>query len=465
MWGWYDRYVGMDPLTIGLRELLDALEVSDRDLRSVIRDRPKGGVGAPQRRSTRNGSFFSKPERTVTHRAPRTARSGSSGSPAAVRPDTASKLAIGLHQYIKSDRPVGFYDTETEGSDFVEPMFHEAGIELVPYKSRSFDNLMAFTRDCEREGAVILLADSISHVWKEVIAAYLASRQTTFLGMNDWGFLKPKWEEFTTLFLKSRLHYFLLGRAAWEYENTIDEDSGKKGIEKVGTKMAAETNMGYEPSLLLEMVREKEVRAAGGSMWRHDCYVLKDRTDTINGKVFANPDFDMILPFIKRLNLGGEHRVLDESQTQFAPQDWSYSNRKKAQTIAAEELQGVLISAFPSQSAKEKKIRLDILQVVFGARSWTAVESMAPDTLREGIAVVQALCPIIIKADDIEDGDLVGWLEGHVQDIRVQHELDGQKPDGDPEDDIPEFPDPAAETGPGGGGSRRPRPGYPFNTN
>ena len=344
---------------------------------------------------------------------------------------------------------MGFYDTETEGSDFVEPMFHEAGIELVPYKSRSFDKLMEFTRDCEREGAVIT---SRGQHFPRMEGSYRSLPgslvKTTFLGMNDWGVLKPKWEEFTTLFLKSRLHYFLLGRAAWEYENTIDEDSGKKGIEKVGTKMAAETNMGYEPSLLLEMVREKEVRTAGGSMWRHDCYVLKDRTDTINGQVFPNPDFDMILPFIKRLNLGGEHRVLDESQTQFASQDWSYANRKKAQTIAAEELQGVLVSAFPSQSAKEKKIRLDILQVVFGARSWTAVESMAPDTLREGIAVVQALCPIIIKADDIEDGDLVGWLEGHVQDIRVQHELDGQKPDGDPEDDIPEFPDPAAETAP-----------------
>ena len=42
MWGWYNHYVGMDPLTIGLRELLDALEVSDRDLRVVIRDRAKG---------------------------------------------------------------------------------------------------------------------------------------------------------------------------------------------------------------------------------------------------------------------------------------------------------------------------------------------------------------------------------------------------------------------------------------
>ena len=107
------------------------------------------------------------------------------------------------------------------------------------------------------------------------------------------------------------------------------------------------------PPLLLEMVREQEEKGRAGSMWRHDCYVLKDRTNTINGKVFANPGFDEIRPFIGRLNVGGAHRTVDMSgKTQFESDDWSGPNRKRAQAISSEELEGALTSVFPGQDCE-----------------------------------------------------------------------------------------------------------------
>ena len=80
---------------------------------------------------------------------------------------TATMFAIGLHQLIAEltgvSKPIGFFDTE-DGSDYVEPIFHEHGIELVPYKSRTFDDLMSFTRDCENETDIYLTDLNLPHL-------------------------------------------------------------------------------------------------------------------------------------------------------------------------------------------------------------------------------------------------------------------------------------------------------------
>ena len=44
---------------------------------------------------------------------------------------------------------------------------------------------------------------------------------------------------------------------------------------------------------------------------------------------------------------------------------------KTEKEIALEEIQGIMTQLFPGQSAKEKKMKVDILESIFKTRSWT----------------------------------------------------------------------------------------------
>src|SRR5574338_1275452 len=121
--------------------------------------------------------------------------------------------------------------------------------------------------------------------------------------------------------------------------------------------MKTETETGYEPSLLLEMemVRKSDVlknsrgkpdKKARGFINR--CIVLKDRTDTMNGRIIDTPKFKDFKPVIDCLNLGGEHVGVDTSRNSedlFQNPDYSYRERDIQRQIALEELQQVLVLA------------------------------------------------------------------------------------------------------------------------
>ena len=149
-----------------------------------------------------------------------------------------------------------------------------------------------------------------------------------------------------------------------------------------------------------------------------------------NGKVINNPTFKDFTPIIKSLNLGGEHFVLDTSRNSDAliqNPDYSYEDRRKQQAIFTEEIEGELVSSFPGQSTAEKKMKADILQVVFESRSWSKIKEFPPDVLRKGMTSVKQLCQIA-KNSEIPQGDTVSWLRGEL--LRTDQGED---------DDAPEF--------------------------
>jgi hypothetical protein len=53
----------------------------------------------------------------------------------------------------------------------------------------------------------------------------------------------------------------ICGRAGYEYDY-FEDDEGKKQLEKTGIKMKAETEMGFEPSLLVFRFRSSHQFAA-----------------------------------------------------------------------------------------------------------------------------------------------------------------------------------------------------------
>src|SRR3990167_7399922 len=137
--------------------------------------------------------------------------------------------------------------------------------------------------------------------------------------------------------------------------------------------MKVEGEMGYEPSLLLEMesIRKSEIEGDKDIKgFVNRCYVLKDRTDRMNGKQIDFPKFKDFKPVMDFLNIGGEHLGVDttrNSEDMFENPDYSYAHRQKQKEIALEELQATLIKlGLDGTSAEAKKNRVALLESIFG---------------------------------------------------------------------------------------------------
>ncbi|MEW8048912.1 MAG: AAA family ATPase [Candidatus Thiodiazotropha sp.] len=302
---------------------------------------------------------------------------------------TASKIAVGLVHYMRDlelesgNNPVMFLDTET-GSDWVQPMFNQEGIELFTAKTRAFKNLIPAVREAEKNGSVLLI-DSISHFWRELTESYAERKNRKYgLQFQDWAWLKQTWGQFTDIFVNSNAHIIMCGRAGYEYD-FFEQEGGKKELEKTGIKMKAETETGYEPSILILM--DKHMDMDNKTTYR-TANILKDRADLIDGKTFRNPTFENILPHIQFLNLGGQHLGVDTSEdsksmiSRDSKSEWQIQKEEKE--VRLDEIQTLMVSKYPSTSKEDKLAKFDLLQRHFNTKSWKRVETYSLDKLDQG---------------------------------------------------------------------------------
>jgi len=305
---------------------------------------------------------------------------------------TASLIAEGLAKSTGKEKPkVAMFDTE-KGSDFLVKRLGDAGVQFDVAKSRSFVDLLDFMKEVEKEGYDVAIIDSISHVWNELRTSYEKRlKRSNGLLFQDWGKVKGEWQQFTDAFINSKVHVVVLGRAGYEYDFEQDE-SGKKELIKTGTKMKAEGEFGYESDILLEMER---IKVDGKKGWVNRCTVLKDRTNTMNGKEIDLPKYDDFKSVIKSLNIGGEHLGVDttrNSEEMFDSPDRSYNERIKQRDIALDELQEALVlNDLSGTAAATIKKRMEALKQVFGTSSKTAIENMNADEIRTGIEKLKLL--------------------------------------------------------------------------
>jgi len=295
---------------------------------------------------------------------------------------TASKVVIGLVQYMRehgisyANKPVMFLDTET-GSDWLIPHFKTAGIKLEAAKTRSFADLLTAVDDAEANGSALII-DSITHFWMELTTSYMRKRNRTRLQFEDWGWLKSEWAKFTDRYVNSSAHIALCGRAGFEYDYTVDDETQKKNLEKTGVKMKAEGEMGYEPSLLVLMERQQEIEGNKiKRVWR-TATILKDRAALLDGQSFEDPGFDEFLPHIQMLNLGGRQMGVDTSRNSqhmitIDKRDWQPVQRR----VVQDEIKDLLLLHFPGQTAQEKTGKVKSLLAAFNA-SWAEIEEVMP---------------------------------------------------------------------------------------
>ena len=345
---------------------------------------------------------------------------------------TASYMAMGLSKMLGNKKPIAFFDTET-GSDFLVDRFATEGIDLMRHKSQAFKDLLEVAKEAENSCSV-LIVDSLSHIWRELCETYKRNRKLSRLSFQHWADIKREWSLWTNFYLNSKIHIFVLARAGYEYDFEKDEE-GKNELIKVGTKMKVESEFGYEPSLLIEMERVSKGNKPGDG-WINRAHVLKDRTDTINGKAFDfqkhkeeykagdwKQVYQAFSPVFKKLNIGGEHHGFDSSRTSdglFENGDLKRAHNDKLKTIKLEEIQGILTSLWPGQDATSKKAKAEVVFKLFNTRSWTAVENMHIDQLDAAFKKLEALCTVM-ENDEVESlDDILSMLSDNQDNIKQQ---------------------------------------------
>ncbi|MGB0382613.1 MAG: AAA family ATPase [Alphaproteobacteria bacterium] len=329
------------------------------------------------------------------------------GMAASGKSRTATEIAIGLHKKIGSKKPIAVFDTEPAFS-WLLPIFEKNDVEiLIEDSSRALQDLMTFMDEAEKVSDIAII-DSITHVWKDAQDSFLnrinKSRKQynrkpiQSLEFHHWRPIKAAWGEFTDRFMSSKMHVIVCGRAGTIYQyQDKDDGSGKKELISVGSRMATEKELGYEPSLLIEMVAD---RSDGKTV--NVAVVQKDRSDNINGKELPMPKYKDFEPHFNALNLGGEHFSSMESrdsQEMFKDADENgFDMELRNRSIYSEEIAELLKKYFPSQSVDDKKARANALEEVFDTRSWTAVENMRSEVLRE------KLNDLKVKFNEIDEG-------------------------------------------------------------
>ena len=316
---------------------------------------------------------------------------------------TAALLACGVRDFFKLDGPVAMFDTEG-GSEYVNPLVRKlSGQDLVGMRSRSLADLINATKEAEAGGVSALIVDSVTHVWREVCDAYLKQTNErlikrhrdprTRLEFQDWGPIKNKWAEWADLYLNSRLHIVICGRAGYEYDYEDREDGSGKDLVKTGVKMKTEGEFGFEPSLLVQMERVQKMEGQKlGKGFTHHATVIGDRFGVLDGAEADDPSFEFFLPHVAALTPGAHAPIDIDAKTDMGiggDGDAAWNRERRDRVILCEEIQGEILKAFPGQTKDEKIAKAELIEAAFHTKSWTKVEGLSSVELRKGLQEIR----------------------------------------------------------------------------
>lgn len=309
-------------------------------------------------------------------------KAGFGGMAGAGKSRTATEFVIGSYKDMGYTKPVLVIDNE-KGSRFLIPQFKAAGIPVRVKDTTSLqDVLTAF--DFLRAGDIqFLFIDSLSKVWYRYVRQYMEDNKRRFMELSDWGKILPSWQEtFADRFVSAEGSIVFTGRGGFSYEkeeDEVDERTGKvkKGqFVKSGVKMKVAGETPFEPDLNLWMEQHQELTADGLVTWR-EAQVMKDRSGLIDGKTFRNPTYADLRPFVQYLCDVPTGVVNGETNGEsLAPsENFEGFDRKRKKEIALEEIEAEIVKLYPTQSADDKKAKAELVEELFGTRSWKAVEN------------------------------------------------------------------------------------------
>ena len=162
---------------------------------------------------------------------------------------------------------------------------------------------------CEKSGIEVIIIDSISHCWENLLASHAAMLGNSFV---NWNKITPRYNSFIQKILQSNCHFICTMRTKQDYNLT--EKNGKMIPEKSGIKAIMREGIDYEFTIVMNMDL------------KHQAKVTKDRTSIFSEKSEFIPTVETGKIILDWCN--GEAKVVELNQNNF--QNGSLANYAKS---------------------------------------------------------------------------------------------------------------------------------------
>ncbi len=156
-------------------------------------------------------------------------------------------------------------DTESGSADLYSHLGDYQVLRLVPPYSP--ERYIEAIESCEKFGAEVIIIDSISHCWEELLFYHSQLPGNSF---SNWGKVTPRQNQFLRKILSSSAHVIATLRVKQDYVLS-EKTNGKVQVEKLGLKSIQRDGVDYEFTVSFELDMQNNAKA------------IKDRTG-----LFAN---------------------------------------------------------------------------------------------------------------------------------------------------------------------------------
>lgn len=323
---------------------------------------------------------------------------------------TATDFVIGAYKDLKCTKPILIIDNE-KGSRFLIPIFKKANIEVILKDTTSISDLHSAFDFLKAKEIDFLFIDSLTKIYYQFIKDYKLKNKKSFMSLPDWGKILPVWqEEFSDRFVNTEGSIVFTGRGGFEYEkedDTTDENgkvTEKGSFVKSGVKMKIAGETPYETDLNVWMSLEKDIDKNNRPIQNNVAFVLKDRSDTINGKSFVMPtykQFKPIIRFILGLEIGEVSK--ESAHDNLTPGgDYDYYEKQQQRKIQMEKIEAVfeLNGLGSPRSAEDKQLKTLIIQKIFLTTSKTEIEKFPLSELNNCRVELEELFSSLNNRDD-----------------------------------------------------------------
>ena len=166
--------------------------------------------------------------------------------------------------------------------------------DVVELDEQRIENYIQNINEAEKGGYGVLIIDSMSHAWQELLQEVEKIAQAQFKGntWSAWSKGTPKQKSLVDALLQFNGHIIATMRSKTEW--VIEQNNGKNKPTRVGLSPEQGKGIEYEFDLLMEITPE------------HFANVLKDRTGKFQDKTIEKPDEKFGAELANWLNDGAE---------------------------------------------------------------------------------------------------------------------------------------------------------------
>ena len=226
--------------------------------------------------------------------------------------------------------------------------------DVLELSGRTIPDYIAAIQEAARAGYDVLVIDSLSHAWQELLAEVDKLAYTKFKGntWSAWSEGTPKQKKLVNAILAYPGHLIATMRSKTEWAAT-DDGKGKTRPTRVGLAPEQGKGIEYEFDLLLEMSAE------------HFGTVIKDRTGQFQDMVIEKPGEEFGRDLAEWLGQGEECAPAEETEEAEAAADSPAKASELARFLAA-----------ISQAATEKDLETIGADIKRGGLSKTQKETL-----------------------------------------------------------------------------------------